>query len=77
MTLCGMVIKGAGDIAELEHRLQNLRKIMDFRTHGNNDGVDSAIFEKGVVNHGRLEGIRRIAQMGDEAGCAGDHGPFR
>jgi hypothetical protein len=41
------------------------------------DGVDAALREPGVVDHGGLERLGRVAEVGDQGGLAADHGVAR
>jgi hypothetical protein len=64
----------AADVGQREDALEEDRVVGRLATHGHHDGVHAHVFKVGVVDHRRLEAVRRVADVGDEFGVAVDHG---
>ena len=63
------------DVGEVEQRPEEVRVVLGTCTPiGHDDGVYPVLLEPRVVDHRRLEGERRIAQVRDEGGLPADHG---
>ena len=64
----------AADVGEREHRAQEGGVVRRLAAHGHHARVDADVVEVRVVDHRRLEGVRGVADVGDEFGVAVDHG---
>ena len=58
--------EGAADVLQREQAAQHGAEVAGLAAHGNDDGVHPYRFEPGVVDHRRLEAVRRPADVGDE-----------
>ena len=65
--------EGAADVGEVEKLVEEHRIVLGLHAHRHDDRVDALAVEPGVVDEGRLEGLGRIAHVGDEDGLAADH----
>ena len=64
----------ASDVRELEYRAQSGFVVFRFHTHRHHNRVDACLLKVGVVDHRRFEGVGGVTDVGDECGCAADHG---
>ena len=65
----------ATDVGEREHAAQKRGVVRALAAHGHHHHIGPGFLEPGVVNHGRLEGVRGEANVGNDFGVAvDDHG---
>src|SRR4030095_107292 len=60
------------DIGKLEHELEKSRVVLGLAAHRNDNGINVVFLEIGVVDHGCLEALGRIAEMGNELRASAD-----
>src|SRR3954464_11712885 len=60
------------DVGKLEHKLEKIRVVLGLAAHRNDNGVNVVRLEIGVVDHGCLEALGRIAEMGNELCASAD-----
>jgi hypothetical protein len=60
------------DIGKLEYELEKGRVVLGFAAHRNHNGVNVVSLEIGVVDHGCLEALGRMAEMGNEPRASAD-----
>ncbi|MCY1535460.1 hypothetical protein D9M68_708670 [compost metagenome] len=64
----------APDVGELERGPQERGVVRRLATHGHHHRVDALPLEERVVDHRRLEGVGRVADVGDDFSETVDHG---
>ncbi len=62
------------EIRELEQTREHLRIVLGLDAHRHHHGIDALLLEIRVVDHRRLEGVGRVADVRDEGGRAANHG---
>src|SRR5207342_1047014 len=60
------------DIRKLEHEPEKCRVILRLAAHRNDNGVNVVFLEIGVVDHGCLEALGRMTEMGNELCASAD-----
>jgi hypothetical protein len=63
----------AADVLEREDRAQESRVVLVPAAHRNDHRIDAGPLEVGVVDHRRLERVRRPADVGDQRGGSANH----
>src|SRR5262249_49676304 len=60
-----------------EKRFDKRGIVVRLDTHGHDHGVDASLLEPWVVDHGRFERLRRIAEVRNQGRSAADHSNLR